>query len=96
MGFCLVKPEIHSDNFRSVQLPARAARVREGGLLLPANHLLPVLHYCHRLLDVLLDRPQSGELTCITLGLVNAFSGFSAISCSEDNVLLPALANPRM
>ena len=96
MGFCLVKPEIHSDNFRSVQLPARAARVREGGLLLPANHLLPVLHYCHRLLDVLLDRPQSGELTYITLGLVNAFSGFSAISCSEDNVLLPVLANPRM
>ncbi len=47
--------------FRGVQLPEGGAHVRPAALLLHRDHLRPLLHDRHRLLDVLLDRPQSGE-----------------------------------
>ncbi len=47
--------------FRGIQLPEGGAHVRPAALLLHRDHLRPLLHDRHRVLDVLLDRPQSGE-----------------------------------
>ena len=44
--------------FRGVQLPVDGVDLEAGVLVLHAHHLRPHLHARHRLLVLLLDRPQ--------------------------------------
>ncbi len=48
-------------HYRSVQLLEGGIDVRSPALLLHRDHLRAMLHDRHRLMDVILDRPQGGK-----------------------------------